>query len=470
MLTALNLKRNTPPPLISTKWLKTFIMFAFGLNLSAQTPTTFTTNNLKVMDTLTSINVVNAHEIVASKTITAEKDIVVKKDVLVNGALTVTNTATFKNIINADQGLNFGNNIGLKYLGTNASNQSFLQIGKIPSTSLAIPANPICPSSQTNQYWLQNYGGYISNAINGNVNASLSFFTADWNGSGYIETSGTDQNNQTINALFLNYFCGRDIGLCLNTTLANGGGKVKVGNFLSATKHVEIGDTAGYSTNDPSNIALEINTFSGIGAQVKSFGAPALPAYCVKINSNTYPFIVYGDGRTTIKTNNTEAFKIIDNTTNNAFLINNDGKTTIKTSNQYAFTVLDSINTNVFTVKRNGITQIGKTKPIAASVHGDAKLSVDGKILAKSFYVTLNTSIWADYVFEKNYKKIKLNDLETFVFTKKHLPNMPTAKQVNENGINLSETTVRLLEKLEEAYLHIFDLNKRIEKLEAKNN
>ncbi|MCA0431184.1 MAG: hypothetical protein LCH32_11860 [Bacteroidetes bacterium] len=58
----------------------------------------------------------------------------------------------------------------------------------------------------------------------------------------------------------------------------------------------------------------------------------------------------------------------------------------------------------------------------------------------------------------------------TFVFTKKHLPNMPTTKQVNENGINLSETTVRLLEKLEEAYLHIFDLNKRIEKLEAKNN
>ena len=57
-------------------------MFAFGLNLSAQTPTTFTTNNLKVMDTLTSINVVYAHEIVASKTITAEKDIVVKKDVL----------------------------------------------------------------------------------------------------------------------------------------------------------------------------------------------------------------------------------------------------------------------------------------------------------------------------------------------------------------------------------------------------
>ncbi len=56
------------------------------------------------------------------------------------------------------------------------------------------------------------------------------------------------------------------------------------------------------------------------------------------------------------------------------------------------------------------------------------------------------------------------------MFTKKHLPNMPTTKQVNENGINLSETTVRLLEKLEEAYLHIFDLNKRIEKLEAKNN
>ena len=65
---------------------------------------------------------------------------------------------------------------------------------------------------------------------------------------------------------------------------------------------------------------------------------------------------------------------------------------------------------------------------------------------------------------------MNLKELENYVFTQKHLPNIPTAKQVEENGIDVTETTAKLLEKLEEAYLHIFELNKRIEKLEKKNN
>lgn len=453
-------------------------MLAFGLNLSAQTPTTFTTNNLKVMDTLTSINVVNAHEIVASKTITAEKDIVVKKDVLVNGALTVTNTATFKNIINADQGLNFGNNIGLKYLGTNASNQSFLQIGKIPSTTLAIPANPICPSSQTNQYWLQNYGGYISNAINGNVNASLSLFTADWNGSGYIETSGTDQNNQTINALFLNYFCGRDIGLCLNTTLANGGGKVKVGNFLSATKHVEIGDSI-YGISDNANIALEINANAGIGTKVNCVNNGNLPAYTTSKN-NAITSTIFGDGHFWQNTSltNQKMLRVYDGTAStnlqDKFVVMGDGRTEINTAiipnTTKVFNIYNGANSgssqNKFSVFENGKTVIGD-EFLTNSIY---MLTVNGKIGTREIKVSIQNP-WPDYVFNKSYNLQSLEGVENYIKQNQHLPNIPSAKELNKDelGLDLAQMQSLQMEKIEEIYLHLIELNKQIKALKKEN-
>ena len=453
-------------------------MFAFGLNLSAQTPTTFTTNNLKVMDTLTSINVVNAHEIVASKTITAEKDIVVKKDVLVNGALTVTNTATFKNIINADQGLNFGNNIGLKFLGTNSSNQSFLQIGKIPGVPVVIPNNPICPAPQTNQYWLQNYGGYISNAINGNVNASLSLFTADWNGSGYIETSGTDQNNQTINALFLNYFCGRDIGLCLNTTLANGGGKVKVGNFLSATKHIEIGDPT-YGINDNANIALEINANAGIGSKVNCLSNGNLPAYITSKN-NAITSTIFGDGHFWQNTSltNQKMLRVYDGaaSTNlqDKFVVMGDGRTEINTAiipnSTKVFNIYNGTNTgasqNKFSVFENGKTIIGDEFPTSSNY----MLTVNGKIGAREIKVSIQNP-WPDYVFNKTYNLQSLEGVEKYIKQNQHLPNIPSAKELNKDvlGLDLAKMQGLQMEKIEEIYLHLIELNKQIKELKKEN-
>lgn len=482
------------------KTLKTIVIACFAGNLQAQTPATFTATNVKVMDTLTSVNVVKAAEIVATETITAKDDILAEQDIKITGALTVTSTATFKSSIIADQGINFGNNLGMRFYGTSSSGQNFLRIGNISSL---LPFNNIpswCGVSQSNQYWLENYGGYISNTINNTsgANASLSMFTDWYTGNGHFECSGVQNAANAPNSILINYYCGRDVGICMNTGLSNGGGKVKVGNFLSAAKHIEIGDINGYSTNDPSNVALEINTWNGRAIQVNSFGSAALPAYGIRDNNNNYPFIVYGDGRTiikiantsafniinssgtnaltidndgktSIKTNNTDAINILDPSSQKAFVVYNDGKTEIKTSSIEAFKILSPTTSSVaFQIKNTGQTQIGLMKPLAASVHGNAMLSVDGKVVAKSFYVTINTSIWADYVFEKDYKKMSLKELEKFVYNQKHLPNIPTAKQVGDNGIDVSETTARLLEKLEEAYLHIFELNKRIEVLENK--
>lgn len=117
-----------------------------------------------------------------------------------------------------------------------------------------------------------------------------------------------------------------------------------------------------------------------------------------------------------------------------------------------------------------GRLRIGTKSPDMTGVHNDAQLSVYGKVIATSFYVTTASGVWADYVFEKNYKLMSIKETEAFVKEFKHLPGVPSAKEVEANGINLAQTNIQLLEKLEEAYLHIMELNKRVEELEQKIN
>ena len=73
-----------------------------------------------------------------------------------------------------------------------------------------------------------------------------------------------------------------------------------------------------------------------------------------------------------------------------------------------------------------------------------------------------------DYVFEKDYKLLNLDELQGFVLANKHLPGMPSTEEISKDGIKLFEQNRLTLEKLEEAYLYIFQLEERIKKLENK--
>jgi hypothetical protein len=59
-----------------------------------------------------------------------------------------------------------------------------------------------------------------------------------------------------------------------------------------------------------------------------------------------------------------------------------------------------------------------------------------------------------------------LNEVEQFVKDNKHLPDMPVASEVQENGYNLHDMNVKLLQKVEELTLYSIEQNKKIEKLE----
>jgi hypothetical protein len=95
---------------------------------------------------------------------------------------------------------------------------------------------------------------------------------------------------------------------------------------------------------------------------------------------------------------------------------------------------------------------------------GSFKLAVEGKIGAREVRVTAQNP-WPDYVFNNRYKLKSLPSLEEYIRKNNHLPNIPSAQEVKENGIELGQMNAKLLEKIEELTLYVIDLKKEIEKL-----
>jgi hypothetical protein len=95
------------------------------------------------------------------------------------------------------------------------------------------------------------------------------------------------------------------------------------------------------------------------------------------------------------------------------------------------------------------------------------KVNVGGKIIAEEVRVQLKAA-WPDYVFDDQYKKLSLDELEKYVAVNKHLPNIPSAADIEKDGQQLGEVQRKMLEKIEELNLYIIELNNKIKALEKK--
>jgi len=91
-------------------------------------------------------------------------------------------------------------------------------------------------------------------------------------------------------------------------------------------------------------------------------------------------------------------------------------------------------------------------------------LRVENLLCANEVKVQIRTC-WPDYVFSKNYNLMPLQELEQFVNENQHLPEIPSAAEVEENGIELGKMNVLLLKKIEELTLYVLDLQKQIDEL-----
>lgn len=93
-------------------------------------------------------------------------------------------------------------------------------------------------------------------------------------------------------------------------------------------------------------------------------------------------------------------------------------------------------------------------------------LYFDGKMEAEEVEVT-NVNL-PDYVFEEDYELQSLEEVEAFIQANKHLPDVPSAAEVAENGMNVAEMTNVVLRKVEELTLHMIDMKKENDALKKQ--
>ncbi len=89
------------------------------------------------------------------------------------------------------------------------------------------------------------------------------------------------------------------------------------------------------------------------------------------------------------------------------------------------------------------------------------ELSVDGQIACEEILVQ-DSGSWPDYVFEDNYPLKPLNEVETHIKERKHLPGIPTAKEIAVTGISVGDMQKRMMEKIEELTLYVIEQDKRL--------
>ena len=96
-------------------------------------------------------------------------------------------------------------------------------------------------------------------------------------------------------------------------------------------------------------------------------------------------------------------------------------------------------------------------------------MAVDGKLITEEVRVEVSNT-WPDYVFQEGYNLPSLEEIQKHIKEKGHLPNIPSAKEVEVNGVELGKMDRLLLEKIEQMMLHVIRLNELFKQQKEINN
>ncbi|MNK12808.1 hypothetical protein D3C87_308850 [compost metagenome] len=89
-------------------------------------------------------------------------------------------------------------------------------------------------------------------------------------------------------------------------------------------------------------------------------------------------------------------------------------------------------------------------------------LQLDHNGLLYAREVKVNLDNWSDYVFDEKYPLMPLNELQQFIRKNNHLPNVPSAAEMTESGLNLAKTSILFMEKIEELTLYVLQINEQV--------
>ena len=249
-------------------------------------------------------------------------------------------------------------------------------------------------------------------------------------------------SNQCLNtkAVF-----GNSTGIPLVSIEANGNiegwipGQSQLAYVLAATNTTYINGGLAVSTNNNGTLteAMRVQSDGTVGLG----GSAGVPAVTVS-NGNITGWI---PGQSQV------AYTIAPNNSN---YIN--GGVTFKTNNNG--TVAEAMR-----ITSTGVVGIATLTPcLASNAPTGCKLAVNGAIQAKE--VVVNTG-WSDYVFASDYALTPLRDVAEFVRQNHHLPGIPSAAEVERDGVRVGEMQAKLLAKIEELTLHLIRAEERNEEL-----
>lgn len=115
-------------------------------------------------------------------------------------------------------------------------------------------------------------------------------------------------------------------------------------------------------------------------------------------------------------------------------------------------------------IKDDGNVGIG-TNLSNNTYNNSYKLAVNGSIRAKEIVIETG---WSDFVFAPTYKLMSLENVEKYIMTYNHLPDVPTSLDIATNGLKVAETQTIMMQKIEELTLYIIEQNKKLVTLQTK--
>ena len=259
-----------------------------------------------------------------------------------------------------------------------------------------------------------------------------------------------------------------------NTATASGTGSIAIGNYVKATAQNAFvfgsGTTATYPlTNSTANsIAFGTNSNKPTMLITKSLNnnytgkvaigqvtAPQAKLHIKSDNNEDASVFLEPSNKTDWKA----TIKLFDNNhtitvDNSAAMVLNAGNGPLSfLGNSYCF------GENALTISPNGKIGINTLNNTP-----DFMLAVDGGIISTKVHIK-DVKQWPDHVFSDNYQLLGLDELKSFLENNKHLPGVPSEKEVLENGYDIHDMQYVMLEKIEEMTRYILLLQGQIDSI-----
>lgn len=105
---------------------------------------------------------------------------------------------------------------------------------------------------------------------------------------------------------------------------------------------------------------------------------------------------------------------------------------------------------------------------VAYSNTGTKILQLENSGLLRTREIRIDAASWADFVFDKNYVLPKLKDVSKYIQKNHHLPGIPSAAELQENGINVGEMQTLQMQKIEELTLYMIEMDKKMEAMQTE--